>query len=700
MPINPVFPTMGQDPWGTTLNTALEVIRDGVNANESELQSVVTPSDTFIASQIEDPTSLTSVAIRTNVETLIVQLPPSNGTDDSAALNAVLSAARPNPETAVKYVGKSGEHYFIYEELALRSRSILDMTGCYLEKYSTGAGGNFVRNYAVDPIRSVLDASVTEGSTTLTSVTAAFTAADVGLTVCVKADDGNGVRPLVYTTIESVTSATEVVLVAPSAVTLAAAQMSLYGRDHDITVTGGVWNRRMVSGTLKNDKHSLHFRRVDGLSVGGNGMRILADTGGKFSISVGDVSGYYVGDVFYDVESDGCHVTGPAYSGTVENLYGYTGDDMVSITPRDWALFGGDDCYGDVTGLVISNIFAERSLTAVKVVVGQDCRTSGVTIQNIKGSVRGDNCAVWVGDGGNDQPSVQGGLMDDVTVRGVSVATKIGVPMVQLRARNAGVIRAHDIQSALDQPEQVVLIDVNVPTSPTGGIKWDRLELFNITENAANLNNRPVVSISSSTHINQVQAFGVAVLSGTSAGASMFSLGGTIDSLSIISPKIMHQNGMALMTGGTNGVVTITDPYIDKGALVSAPYPAAPITDLIVTGGIVRSGFRAFDLGSAVRLKILGTDFTTNQGWLLARATAVLDVYGTARLSNSNMQKDAGAVVRYHDLALPVDVAFLDLEVGGMAYNFNVARSCGVGPVVCDGTVWKNVATGAVYPSA
>lgn len=34
MPINPVFPTMGQDPWGTTLNTALGVIRDGVNAVE------------------------------------------------------------------------------------------------------------------------------------------------------------------------------------------------------------------------------------------------------------------------------------------------------------------------------------------------------------------------------------------------------------------------------------------------------------------------------------------------------------------------------------------------------------------------------------------------------------------------------------------------------------------------------------------
>jgi hypothetical protein len=37
MPITPVFPLPGEDPWGTKLNTALGVIRDGVNTNETAI---------------------------------------------------------------------------------------------------------------------------------------------------------------------------------------------------------------------------------------------------------------------------------------------------------------------------------------------------------------------------------------------------------------------------------------------------------------------------------------------------------------------------------------------------------------------------------------------------------------------------------------------------------------------------------------
>ena len=36
-------------------------------------------------------------------------------------------------------------------------------------------------------------------------------------------------------------------------------------------------------------------------------------------------------------------------------------------------------------------------------------------------------------------------------------------------------------------------------------------------------------------------------------------------------------------------------------------------------------------------------------------------------------------------------------NAGDLAYNTNGALSCGAGPVICNGTLWKHLYTGATY---
>lgn len=58
---------------------------------------------------------------------------------------------------------------------------------------------------------------------------------------------------------------------------------------------------------------------------------------------------------------------------------------------------------------------------------------------------------------------------------------------------------------------------------------------------------------------------------------------------------------------------------------------------------------------------------------------------------------DGAGTIHSKTFDYQADVAKLAKAQGNMAYNNNGARSCGVGPVVCDGTTWKHIYTGATY---
>ena len=57
----------------------------------------------------------------------------------------------------------------------------------------------------------------------------------------------------------------------------------------------------------------------------------------------------------------------------------------------------------------------------------------------------------------------------------------------------------------------------------------------------------------------------------------------------------------------------------------------------------------------------------------------------------------SGGTIRSRGLGTACDVSKLAKNAGDMATNTNGSLSCGTGPVVCNGTNWKHLYTGATY---
>lgn len=153
------------------------------------------------------------------------------------------------------------------------------------------------------------------------------------------------------------------------------------GRDSQIRVVGGLWDRGANTGTGTGN-HSIVFRRLDGVSV--IGAR-FASTAGKYAVNFGDVTDYLAADLSFNVASDGVHVQGPAARGTIRNLYGTCGDDMVGVTAVDYTAYA--DVSGNISDLRIDSIHGNNVGTLmVKVVGGTGTTVRRVSISNIFGT--------------------------------------------------------------------------------------------------------------------------------------------------------------------------------------------------------------------------------------------------------------------------------------------------------------------------
>lgn len=186
------------------------------------------------------------------------------------------------------------------------------------------------------------------------------------------------------------------------------------GRDHDITIIGGTWNRGSAGGN-GNDRHNLFLRHIDRVTV--RDIRVTS-TGGKYAVALGDVTQAAVHDISFGTASDGVHLTGPAGSVDIRNLTGTTGDDMVGITPRDYA--GYDDTHGDIRNVSIDGVYPVGSLAAVKVAGGTGGITEGLDVRNVLGTTQIHPISIQTDLSG---PTVANGLsFSDIDVRWTNTA--------------------------------------------------------------------------------------------------------------------------------------------------------------------------------------------------------------------------------------------------------------------------------------
>lgn len=155
-------------------------------------------------------------------------------------------------------------------------------------------------------------------------------------------------------------------------------------RDHDIRVTGGLWERGANgAGAVGSDLHNLFFRHVDGLTV--EDVRVTS-AGGKYAVAIGDATLVTVNGVVCGCFSDGVHVTGPASDVDIRNIKGTTGDDQVAFTGRDYPMY--DDVRGDISNVTVDGVYASNSLAALKVVGGTGTAVRNMRVTGLFGTTR------------------------------------------------------------------------------------------------------------------------------------------------------------------------------------------------------------------------------------------------------------------------------------------------------------------------
>jgi len=202
------------------------------------------------------------------------------------------------------------------------------------------------------------------------------------------------------------------------------------GRDHDIAVIGGLWDRGNNAAATANAAHFMIMRKVDNLI-----MRDIAfaATVAKFCILIQNTTQFLVENIdCRNVPSDGVHVMGPARDGTIRNVGGTCGDDMVAVVPVDYTPYQwGDE--GDVTDILIEDIHplntVKRAVAVVGGVTGGALGAGGVsvitdriTIRDVSGT--GQYYGLWIG-GDSSNPGTDGGSLDNIVVENVSFRTTL-----------------------------------------------------------------------------------------------------------------------------------------------------------------------------------------------------------------------------------------------------------------------------------
>lgn len=663
----------------------------------------------------------------------------SNGNDDTATLNSLLAAS-------LNVKGAPGQSYLITSPLVVRSGGTLDMTGCSVTLKAASLS-NMVRNAGVTAQRTTTG-SIDVGVSTTTLNTASAVAADVGRTVTV-AGAGSGGSP-VTSLVTAAAAGVSLTLATPAVTTVSGAAVSVYTRDANIRIIGGLWDRGANSGATSLDTHSMFFRHVDGLYIGG---QRFASSGGKFAVSIGDCTDFTTETMRFATQSDGVHVAGPAARGVIRNFYGTTGDDSVAFTPEDYT--GYNDTAGNITDVSVRDIFTTAGRRpdgtdnpghCVKLLGGRGVALKRINVSNVFGACTASgNGAVLIGDDTAGATTI-GGLIDQVTVQNVAPNAYLK-PAVFINATNAGRVRIDGVQwdstSATVNP---VLVTANTVVA--------QLELFNVTckslgftvlgtSASAAINTVVVNNVSVASPvagINLIASFGGNVtnatfsninIAGASAGA-VVNIAATVSNLVI--DKVLHSGtGLAhVVNVSTAGVVT--DLAISNvvhtagtGSLVKAAQSTSTVTRLTASnchhigsgGGSLLSAVTSTqtlayvelsnvtitaaswiaDLATVTEMHLSNvTHRNQASGSWNVRANCTLTVRGDGNTIGGNPSIAGGGHLIVKSFGIQVDITNIDKTANDMAYNTNAALACGAGPVVSNGTTWKHLYSGATYP--
>lgn len=172
---------------------------------------------------------------------------------------------------------------------------------------------------------------------------------------------------------------------------------SKWGLDSSITIEG-----LNIDGNQANQVHHLTTGEYAGEYVSGVrffGVKDLTIVRAKirhartFAVWLAAIDGLTVDQMFFDQyiggipdNQDGLHINGPARNLFIDNLRGYTNDDLLALNADDGPL-GANVTAGDITDVVVDGVAGIDALNGIRM-LSATSRIDRVRIENIVGSYR------------------------------------------------------------------------------------------------------------------------------------------------------------------------------------------------------------------------------------------------------------------------------------------------------------------------
>ena len=427
-------------------------------------------------------------------------------------------------------------------------------------------------------------------------------------------------------------------------------------RDVDITIRGGYWDRGANGATTSNDAHSIVLHRADRVAV--TDVRFTATGACKYSVYLCDVTYGRVERCDFTSTSDGVHITGPASQITVRDVSGYTDDDLISFTARDYTSYELTAGGGAITDVVVERVTMRGGDgNAVKLLPGAATTLSAAVVRDVSGTSLVSGVTI---NSDNAHASTTGGTVRDVLIENVTFAPGTSSACVDIICPDVSNLRLRNITQKSATSTQAVHL--------TGASLGD-IEIDGLTSPAAHVNT--LVKVATGCGIARLRIANVLATQGAGAGMVLAS-SGAVASLHMAGIRQTAGSSLVYIAAGTMPLITINGLHCtaDFGVRVVANAP--------------------------VEVQFANVTATTGNHLVRAEgATASVVIRGAALATGIHFNRTATQTMRAIGLEVRGDVSKLTPAAGDVCTNTNGSIACGTGPVVSNGTLWKHLYTGA-----
>lgn len=610
-------------------------------------------------------------------------------TDDTASIQAALNAGGSAKNPVVVKLNQNF-NFLISAPLVINSNTILDARGATIT-LKAGSNCNMLKNAGQAVQRQFADANLTNGSTTMTSLTANFTSADVGQTISI----ANGLANSQYltTTIVAVNSSTNVTLADAAGANVVNGTCFIYYRDTNIEVWGGTWNRGNNGGSASFGNHSITFFHVDNLYL----HDYTANCSNKGYLTfLCDVTNLRVENYYPNSTSsngDGLHMQGPISRAYIKNIVGNTRDDMFAMSCYDPGVTLAHA--GNIKGVVVEGLFANGAASIFKIYGGNSLTVRDVHVRGLYGNTNGFNIApINIIDDSNQTCDVS-----DVTLEGINVQNSDATnpAVVAIECSQGGKITIRDINYR-QTVQDLIFVATHAGLGATAYVR-------NLIVDGVNLetgNNMNIVNVYQGT-VDSMDVSRVYIKSGAT-GRIIAQNTGSIGNL--------HVHEVQAYFTGSN-----SNPIVDA---------ETTITYLQMNNIFLNNGGRLLVTGSnATAMQFDANNITCNNAYELAlirttvdmnlsnlniqsliqtallnlvSSNAIISVRGRGLINPNNItafQRDGTQTPRMVHPEMQCDISQLAANNGDEAYNTNGALGNGVGRCISNGTKFKNFYTGS-----